>query len=155
MRLLTPGLYGFVGATKWLVKMTVTTYADADAYWTRQGWDTDAPVKASTRIEVPAAGAVVAAGAAKVGGTAWVHGVGVATVQVRVDRGPWQNAVLGPDAGVQYWRQWLWSWADATPGVHDLQARLVDVSGVAQDERNTDSFPNGAAGLHTVTVTVT
>ena len=152
-RLLTPGLYGFVGATKWLVRMTVTTYAAADAYWTRHGWATDAPIKPSARIEIPRQGTRVPSGVVKVGGTAWVHGVGVSGVQVRVDRGDWQDATLGPDAGVQYWRQWLWSW-EATPGDHELQARVVDAEGVVQDERVVYTFPDGASGLHAIRVTV-
>lgn len=153
VRLLTPGLYGFVGATKWLVRMEVTTYAAADAYWTGQGWATDAPILPSARIEVPRRGSRVGAGVVKVGGTAWAHGVGVGGVQVRVDRGPWQDATLGPDAGVQYWRQWLWAW-DAAPGTHELQVRVVDALGVPQSERPAAPFPKGASGLHTITVSV-
>ena len=152
-RLLTPGLYGFVGATKWLVRMTVTTYAAAEAYWTGQGWSIDAPVKPSARIEVPRGGTRAAAGPVRVGGTAWAHGAGVGGVQVRVDGGPWQDATLGPDGGVQYWRQLLWTW-DAAPGDHALQARVVDARGVPQGERAAMPFPDGAAGLHTVRVRV-
>jgi len=88
-----------------------------------------------------------------VGGTAWAHGVGVGKVQVRVDRGSWADATLGPDAGIEYWRQWIWSW-DASPGNHELQVRVIDAAGKAQDEATADPFPNGASGLHTIQVTV-
>lgn len=153
VRLLTPGLYGFVGATKWLVRMTVTTYAARSAYWTVRGWSTTGVIKPGSRIEVPAADSKVARGGVRVGGTAWAHGVGVGRVQVRVNGGPWQDAALGPEAGVDYWRQWLWQW-DAPAGVHELQCRVVDAAGAAQSEQDVEPFPDGATGLHTVRVTV-
>lgn len=151
VRLLTPGLYGFVGATKWLVKMEVTTFAAKQAYWTVLGWSDHGPIKPSSRIEVPRPGSRVSSGTVTVGGTAWAHGVGVGKVQVRVDRGPWNDATLGPDAGIEYWRQWIWSW-DAAKGDHELQVRVVDEAGKAQDETVVDPFPNGASGLHTIHV---
>jgi DMSO/TMAO reductase YedYZ molybdopterin-dependent catalytic subunit len=153
VRLLTPGLYGFVGATKWLVKMTVTTYATAPAYWTVRGWSTLGHIKPSSRIEVPRDRAPVRAGTVRVGGTAWAHGAGVGAVQVRVDRGPWQDATLGPDAGVEFWRQWLFDW-DAVPGEHVLQVRVVDGAGVPQSEDIVPPFPGGSSGLHQVSVVV-
>lgn len=153
VRLLTPGLYGFVGATKWLVKMEVTTFAKKQAYWTKLGWSDHGPIKPSSRIEVPRPGSKVKRGSVTVGGTAWAHGVGVGSVQVRVDRGPWSDATLGPDAGIQYWRQWIWTW-DATPGDHELQSRVVDVAGKPQDEALANAFPDGSSGLHTIKVSV-
>jgi len=153
VRLLTPGLYGFVGATKWLVKMEVTTFAAKQAYWTVLGWSDHGPIKPSSRIEVPRPGSDVSSGSVKVGGTAWAHGVGVGKVQVRVDRGGWADVSLGPDAGIEFWRQWLWSW-DAAPGDHELQVRVVDAAGKAQDESVANAFPNGASGLHTIHVVV-
>ena len=153
VRLLTPGLYGFVGATKWLVKMEVTTFAKAQAYWTKLGWSDHGPIKPSSRIEVPRPGSRVTSGSVTVGGTAWAHGVGVGKVQVRVDQGAWNDVTLGPDADIEYWRQWLWTW-DAAKGDHELQVRVVDAAGKAQDEATADPFPNGASGLHTIQVTV-
>jgi DMSO/TMAO reductase YedYZ molybdopterin-dependent catalytic subunit len=153
VRLLTPGLYGFVGATKWLTKMEVTTFAKNQAYWTKLGWSDHGPIKPSSRIEVPRPGAHLSVGSVTVGGTAWAHGVGVGKVQVRVDQGPWNDLTLGPDAGIEYWRQWIWTW-DADKGDHDLQVRVIDAAGKAQDEAVADPFPNGSSGLHTIHVTV-
>jgi DMSO/TMAO reductase YedYZ molybdopterin-dependent catalytic subunit len=153
VRLLTPGLYGFVGATKWLVKMEVTTFAKKQAYWTKLGWSDHGPIKPSSRIEVPRPGSHVSTGTVTVGGTAWAHGVGVGKVQLRVDGGSWADATLGPDAGIEYWRQWLWTW-DAAKGDHELQVRVVDAAGKSQDEAVADVFPNGASGLHTIKVSV-
>ena len=45
-------------------------------------------------------------------------------VEVRVDDNAWQEAKLGPDAGIDYWRQWYLPW-DALPGRHSLRVRSV------------------------------
>ncbi|MFV0461703.1 MAG: molybdopterin-dependent oxidoreductase [Nostocoides sp.] len=150
-RLITPGLYGFTGATKWLTRMTATTYADASAYWTVRGWATDAPVITQSRIDTPRAGAHISAGQNIIGGVAWAQHRGISQVQVRIDEGPWQQATLGPDAGIDYWRQWYLPW-EATPGEHTLTVRAKDHTGAWQDERVTDVLPRGATGLHAVRV---
>ncbi|WP_343994445.1 molybdopterin-dependent oxidoreductase, partial [Terrabacter terrae] len=88
-RLVTPGLYGFVGATKWLTTLTLTTYAAEQAYWTRRKWATDAPIKTSARIDTPAPLSTIKAGRTGIGGVAWAQHRGVGTVEVKVDGGPW------------------------------------------------------------------
>lgn len=152
-RLITPGLYGYVGATKWLTRMTLTTYAQQAAYWTVRGWAERGPVKPSSRIDVPRHLSRVPAGTVTVAGTAWAQQIGIARVQVRVDEGEWQDATIGPDAGIDYWRQWRFNWP-ATPGQHTLESRLIDDHGVVQSEQVAPPFPDGASGLHRITVTI-
>ena len=152
-RLVTPGLYGFVGATKWLTRMTATTYAVDSAYWTDRGWATDAPILTQSRIDTPRARSTVEAGPVTIGGVAWAQGRGVEAVEVRVDDGPWQQATLGPDAGIDYWRQWYLRW-DATPGRHSLAVRATDVTGATQTDVRTDPYPSGATGWHNLDVDV-
>ncbi|MFT4217225.1 MAG: molybdopterin-dependent oxidoreductase [Micropruina sp.] len=152
-RLITPGLYGYVGATKWLTQLTLTTYAQQSAYWTVRGWAERGPVKPSSRIEVPRGFAKLPAGDVIVAGTAWAQHIGVARVQLRVDGGPWQDATLGADAGIEYWRQWRFGWK-ATPGEHVLESRVIDDRGVPQSEQPAAPFPDGASGLHRITVTI-
>ena len=152
-RLVTPGLYGFVGATKWLTRMTATTYAQERAYWTERGWATDAPVLTQSRIDTPRPLATVPAGRVVVGGVAWAQGRGVERVEVRVDDGAWLEAELGPDAGIDYWRQWYLPW-DASPGRHTLAVRATDSTGAPQPEERSEPFPRGANGWHNILVTV-
>ncbi|MFT4082311.1 MAG: molybdopterin-dependent oxidoreductase [Nocardioides sp.] len=153
-RLIVPGLYGFIGATKWLTRMTLTTYASQDAYWTRRGWATDAPIKISSRIDTPRALAGLRRGGVVVGGVAWAQeSGGVRRVEVRVDGGSWQHAQLGPRVAGDYWRQWFWHWA-ATPGSHTLSCRAVDGAGEIQTAARANPFPSGSSGIHTVQVTV-
>jgi DMSO/TMAO reductase YedYZ molybdopterin-dependent catalytic subunit len=153
VRLVTPGLYGFVGATKWLARMTVTTYAASQAYWTRRDWASDAPCLTESRIDTPRQGADLLPGATHIGGVAWAQGRGITAVEVRVDDGPWQRATLGPDAGIDYWRQWYLPW-QATPGNHTLAVRATDGQGDLQTVVVADPFPRGATGWHTIDVSV-
>lgn len=148
-RLLTPGLYGYVGATKWLNRLKVTTFAADEAYWTSRGWAEQAPVKTACRIDTPRGR--IAAGPAVVGGVAWATHRGISRVEVQVDGGPWQAARLGPDVGLDYWRQWYLPW-DAVPGNHRLAARAYDAAGVPQPSEVRGVLPDGPTGYHVVEV---
>ncbi len=154
VRMLIPGLYGFISATKWLTKLTLTTYDAQEAYWTERGWATDAPIKISTRIDTPRSLADLDAGDVVVGGVAWAQERGgVAKVQVQIDGGDWQDANLGPDGGNDYWRQWFYRW-DATSGSHRIAARAVSGNGDEQVTERAEPFPDGASGLHELIVNV-
>ena len=152
-RMLTPGLYGYVGATKWLTRLTLTTWAGERAYWTQRDWAEQAPVKPSSRIDTPRPFARPKPGKVMVAGVAWAQHIGVKGVQVRVDGGPWRDADLGPDAGIDYWRQWSYAWP-ATSGQHTLESRVIDRTGASQREARATPFPDGSSGLHSVVVIV-
>lgn len=153
-RLVVPGLYGFIGATKWLARITLTTYAERSAYWTQRGWKTDAPIKVASRIDTPRPLSTPPPGEVVVGGVAWAQQRGgVAKVQLRVDDGAWQEARLGPDGGEDYWRQWYLPW-DASPGRHRLTVRAVTGDGEVQSAERVDPYPGGASGLQEIVVTV-
>ncbi|WP_433250554.1 molybdopterin-dependent oxidoreductase [Streptosporangium sp. CA-135522] len=152
-RLVVPGLYGYVSATKWVVDLDLTRYAEARAYWTERGWATDGPVKTMSRIDVPAPFKRLRAGAVQVAGVAWAQHRGVAGVEVRVDGGPWHEATLATVPSPDTWRQWVWTW-QATPGSHTLEARATDAAGHTQQSSRVTPFPDGATGWHSVVVTV-
>jgi DMSO/TMAO reductase YedYZ molybdopterin-dependent catalytic subunit len=153
-RMIVPGLYGYVSATKWVTQLTLTTFAARQAYWTQRGYAATAPIKTESRIDVPRPLARIAAGRVPVAGVAWAPSRGIASVEVSVDGGPWQPARLASADGVDTWRQWVWAW-DATPGLHQLQARATDATGVTQPSRRAPPFPDGASGWDSVVVTVT
>ena len=152
-RLVTPGLYGFVGATKWLTRMQATTYAAESAYWTDRGWATDAPILTQSRIDTPRGLNTLDAGRVVIGGVAWAQHRGIQKVEVRVDGNGWQEARLGPDAGIDYWRQWYLPW-DALPGRHELTVRATDLEGNTQPEQKATPFPKGATGWHSIVVII-
>ena len=153
-RMVVPGLYGFVSACKWITRITLTTYAEQEAYWTRRDWATDAPIKISSRIDTPRPLSTVEAGRTVIGGVAWAqHQGGIERVEVRVDGGPWQQARLGPSAGNDYWRQWYLPWT-AEPGRHSLAVRATDGEGDVQTAVRTTPFPAGSSGIQEVVVNV-
>ncbi len=153
-RMVVPGLYGFVSACKWITRMTLTTYADQDAYWTQRGWATDAPVKISSRIDTPTPLSSVEPGRTVIGGIAWAPDQGgISAVEVRVDDGEWQQARLGPSAGSDYWRQWYLPWT-AEPGQHTLSCRALAGSGDTQTADRATPFPDGSSGVQEILVNV-
>ncbi|QDW30820.1 molybdopterin-dependent oxidoreductase [Arthrobacter sp. KBS0702] len=153
VRMVVPGLYGFVSATKWVVDLEVTRFADNKAYWTQRGWSERGPIKTMARVEVPKSFAKVAAGKVAIGGTAWAQTRGITKVEVQIDNGPWTEAVLSAEASVVTWRQWSFDW-EATPGPHYIKARATDGTGEVQTDKRADPVPDGASGWQSVMVTV-
>ena len=153
VRMLVPGLYGYVSATKWLTDINVTTFGAQQGYWVQQGWAKLAPIKTGSRIDVPNGNSALRPGPVAVAGVAWAQRRGVAAVEVRVDGGPWHEARLATVPGIDTWRQWVWEWA-AAAGNHLLQVRAIDETGYTQTAAAASPFPNGATGWDTVQVSV-
>ncbi len=153
-RMIVPGLFGYVSATKWVTDLELTTFAAQRSYWVQRGYSAQAPIKTMSRIDVPRPFQQVRAGRTAVAGVAWAPHRGIGAVQVRADDGPWREAHLAAADGIDTWRQWVWPW-DATPGLHQLQVRATDGTGATQPARRTGVFPNGATGWDSTAVTVT
>ncbi|TYB36325.1 molybdopterin-dependent oxidoreductase [Micromonospora sp. AP08] len=153
VRMVVPGLYGYVSACKWVTELELTSFADFDAYWVPRGWSAQGPIKTQSRIDTPRAHGRLTAGPVTVAGVAWAQHRGIRRVEVRVDDGPWQEATLAPTASVDTWVQWSWRW-NAGPGEHTLQVRATDAGGETQPEQRRPVAPDGATGWHTVRVTV-
>jgi DMSO/TMAO reductase YedYZ molybdopterin-dependent catalytic subunit len=154
VRMIVPGLYGYVSATKWIVDLEATTFDAFDAYWVERGWDQDPDgVKTMSRIDTPKPLADLDAGTVAVAGVAWAQHRGIERVEVRVDQGVWAEADLGDVPSDDTWRQWVWRW-DATPGRHTLEVRATDGDGATQPEARTKPYPSGATGWHSVVVSV-
>jgi DMSO/TMAO reductase YedYZ molybdopterin-dependent catalytic subunit len=152
VRMVVPGLYGYVSATKWLTDLELTTFAARDAYWVQRGWAQQAPIKLESRIDRPRGSATVPAGRLQLAGTAWAQHVGVDRVEIRADDGPWLPAQLGTEVNLDTWRMWRGE-LDLTPGRHVLQCRATDRTGRTQPEERRDPVPDGATGWHSVVVT--
>jgi len=147
-RLVVPGLYGYVSATKWLSEITLTDW-DQQGYWVPRGWSSEAPIKTQSRIDVPRSGQTLAPGPQAVAGIAWAQYRGIEKVEVRIDDGEWREARLGTDVSDDAWRQWVFEW-DATPGTHEIQVRATDKTGETQTAEQAAPAPNGATGHHTI-----
>ena len=151
-RLIVPGLYGYVSATKWLSRIELTNW-EKEGYWIPRGWSREGPIKTQSRIGYPRSRARLDAGPNKIAGVAWAQGRGIDKVEVRVDDGPWMQATLGTDVSEDTWRQWVVDW-DAAPGKHVIEVRATDGTGETQTEERTSVAPDGATGHHTISVSV-
>ena len=151
-RLIVPGLYGYVSATKWLTELQLTTLEAFDAYWVPLGWSKEAPILTQSRIDVPRSGAGVNAGRTVIAGVAWAPDRGISRVEVAVD-GAWRDATLSNPISPATWVQWRADW-DAASGSHTIMVRATDGRGEVQAERETPPAPDGARGFHTISVSV-
>jgi DMSO/TMAO reductase YedYZ molybdopterin-dependent catalytic subunit len=151
-RMVVPGLYGYVSATKWVTDINVTTFAGNYAYWAQRGWSQQAPIKTECRIDVPGA-SQISPGRTAVAGVAWAQHKGIEAVEVRVDQGPWNQARLAAVPDLDTWRQWVWEW-EATNGTHLIEARATDKTGYTQTAVQAQPPPNGASGYPSAQVTV-
>lgn len=150
-RLVVPGLFGYVSATKWLAELELTTWEAFDAYWIPRGWAKEGPIKTQSRIDTPRGR--VGAGRVAVAGVAWAPHRGIRSVEVRIDDGTWQQARLADEHDVDTWRQWVLEW-EAEPGPHVLTVRATDAAGETQPQQRAPVAPDGATGWHSVRVTV-
>jgi len=154
-RLVVPGLYGYVSATKWVVDLELTRFDRAQAYWTKLGWAAKGPIKTESRIDVPRAGQDVSAGPVTFGGVAWAQGRGVRAVEVQIDDGAWQQAQLGAAYSNDTWRLWSFPWDARGSGFHKITVRATDDTGYTQTPDRADPVPDGATGWHSITFKVT
>jgi hypothetical protein len=149
VRMVVPGLFGYVSATKWLVDLEVTSFDRFSAYWTDRGWSEKGPVKTESRIEVPRDGDDVEAGSVRVGGQAWAQHTGIESVEFRLDGDAWRTAELGRVPNDDTWVQWSGT-VDVGTGTHTLAVRATDRSGYAQTAARADVVPDGATGWHNI-----
>ncbi|WP_338692574.1 sulfite oxidase [Streptomyces sp. Q6] len=153
VRMLVPGLYGYVSACKWIEDIELTTFDAYDSYWVKRDWAQRAPIKTQSRIDTPKPFARPKAGTVMVAGVAWAQHRGIDKVEVRVDDGPWEQARLADEDTRDTWRQWSYPW-QATKGGHTLTIRATDRTGETQTQKRTQTIPDGASGWHSVVVSV-
>ncbi len=154
VRMLVPGLYGYVSATKWITELELTTFDAFDPYWIRRGWAEQAPIKTQSRIDTPKPLATVPAHGTVIAGVAWAQQRGIERVEIRIDDDPWVDAELAAQDTIDTWRQWRYQWNDPSPGNHTVQVRATDATGETQTTERVEPFPNGATGQHQLVVAV-
>lgn len=152
-RLIVPGLYGYVSATKWLSEIELTTFDAFDQYWVERGWVDDAPIKIQSRIDTPRGLANLPAGTTAIAGVAWAQTRGIEAVELQIDDGDWLTATLAVELNDVTWRQWSYAW-DAAPGRHSIRVRAIERGGAIQTDERTEPFPSGATGQHQIIVIV-
>ena len=152
-RMVVPGLYGFVSATKWVTDLEVTTFGARQSYWLKRGWSEKAPIKTQSRIDTPRGLAALNNGKVPVAGISWAQNTGVDTVEVRLDGGPWQETELATEVGNQTWRMWRTTVDVPNAGTHRVECRATDRSGYTQTDQRAQPIPDGASGWHSIVFT--
>jgi DMSO/TMAO reductase YedYZ molybdopterin-dependent catalytic subunit len=145
VRMVVPGLYGFVSATKWLADLELTTFDAKQSFWLQRGWAEQAPIKTQSRIDRPRPGGRVPAGRLTAAGIAWAQHRGIGAVELRLDGGPWQRATLSTEVNSDTWRMWVLDLA-VPPGEHRLECRATDATGEVQTAVPAPPVPDGASG---------
>ena len=153
VRMVVPGLYGYVSATKWVTTLEVTRFADKMGYWTSRGWTARGPIKISSRIDTPRDGFGADAGRVMLAGVAWAQHTGISRVEVRIDDGPWQEATLAAAVTADSWLQWSHAW-DAPQGFHEVTVRATDSDGLVQTSDEAPPAPDGSTGLHRIGIDI-
>lgn len=153
VRMVVPGLYGYVSATKWVTDLEVTRFDRSRGYWTDRGWSAEGPIKLQSRIDVPRERNGLDAGDTVIAGVAWQPGTAISAVEVQVDDGTWQQAELAPAVSDDTWVQWRMPWR-AERGDHVLRCRAVSADGTTQTDALAAPAPDGATGWHTISVAV-
>ncbi|WP_420453189.1 molybdopterin-dependent oxidoreductase [Ilumatobacter sp.] len=155
VRLVVPGLYGYISATKWLTEIELTTFEDFEQYWVPRGYADRAPIKMQSRIDSVDGLSTLeldADGQAAIGGVAWAQTRGISAVEVRIDDGEWERAELGEALNDDTWRQWAYRWTPGSTGRVEITTRAVDGDGNVQTEERADPLPDGASGWHKIIV---
>lgn len=150
-RLIVPGVYGYVSATKWLSEIELTRFDKFQGFWIPRGWNVDGVIETESRIDVP--GSSIAAGPTKIAGVAWAGIRTISKVEVQINKDPWREGTLSKELAKTTWRQWVLDW-DAPKGKHDITVRATDGDGKVQTDKQTSPGPGAASGYHTIRVTV-
>jgi DMSO/TMAO reductase YedYZ molybdopterin-dependent catalytic subunit len=157
VRLIVPGLYGYISATKWLTEIELTRFDEFEQYWVPRGYADRAPVKLMSRIDsVDGLGTLTrtADGTVAIGGVAWAQTRGISAVEVQIDDGPWLPAELGEALSDDTWRQWAVRWSPTAAGRTSIRCRAIDGDGVIQTAERSEPLPDGASGHHQIVVFV-
>ena len=153
VRMVVPGLYGYVSACKWITEIELSRFSDFDAYWVPRGWSQQAPIKTESRIDTPRDGAHRPPGPVTIAGVAWAQHRGIAKVEVQVDGGEWMTATLAATVSSDTWREWSVVW-QASEGKHTVRVRATDLAGETQTSTPAAPAPNGASGWHSIGIDV-
>ena len=152
VRMVVPGLYGYVSATKWVTELKVTRFDEDEAYWTPRGWSALGPIKMSSRIDVPHYTALVPLEPLAIAGVAWAPHTGIEAVEVRIDKGEWMPTTLATAVSDDTWVQWATRWTPPEAKVYLIEVRATDKNGLVQSGKRIQPPPNGSEGWHAITI---
>lgn len=151
-RAIVPGCYG-MKSVQWLTEIEVVDQ-DYKGYYAQKGWTDEAIVKTTSRIDVPGHGSTLQGRRHQIQGLAFAGTRGISLVEVSMDGGErWMPATLALPLSPAAWRFWSYDWQAPASGRYQLIVRATDGIGRIQTSIEQDPAPDGATGLHEITVT--
>jgi DMSO/TMAO reductase YedYZ molybdopterin-dependent catalytic subunit len=152
-RMIIPGHYGMKGP-KWLDSIDLVNH-ESGGFWEQQGWDHNAVIKTTARIDVPNDADIIKLGPVSIAGVAFAGTRGISKVEYSTDGGKaWTEAPFQPPLSNLTWVLWHIEWTPVREGSYKLMVRAIDGMGNPQDQRTAPSYPSGATGYHTIQVAV-
>jgi hypothetical protein len=151
-RAIVPGHYG-MKSVQWLTEIEVVDH-DFKGYYARKGWTEEAVIKTTSRIDVPGHGSILKGLRQEIAGLAFAGIRGISRVEISIDGSPWATAELEAPQSRASWVFWRYEWIVPRAGSFTLSVRATDGTGTLQSSTEQDVAPDGASGLHEITVTV-
>lgn len=150
-RAIVPGCYG-MKSVQWLTEIEAVDQ-DYKGYYAQKGWTDEAMVKTTSRIDVPGHGTILRGLRHKIEGLAFAGARGISLVEISTDGGEhWLTATLDPPLAPAAWRFWSYDWKASVAGRYQLIVRATDGTGRLQTSIEQDPAPDGATGLHEMSV---
>lgn len=148
VRIHIPDLYG-MKQPKWITNFEFVDNWE-EGYWVRRGWSATARVQSTAVIDTVASTETYETDGktfVPLGGIAFAGARGISKVEVKIDDGEWQEAILKAPQSDRTWLQWRYDW-EYVAGAHNFIVRCVDGMGVEQIEAQAPVRPDGATGYH-------
>jgi len=153
LRAVVPGIYGMKNV-KWIMEIEVTD-SDYLGYWQQRGWSDEAKIGIMSRIDSPGAYQELRGLEQVIRGIAFAGTSGIKMVEISTDGGRnWSAARLDAPISSSTWVFWRFHWQIPRPGVYRIAVRATDRSGRLQTSEYTRGFPDGATGLHSITIEI-
>lgn len=153
LRIYIPNHYG-MKQPKWITAIEVMDHSEP-GFWVVRGWNKEAEMKATSVIDVVGMDMnVIDAGQKKmivpIGGIAHAGDRGISKVELQVDNGPWQPAMLRTPLSDLTWVIWRYEWP-FQHGNHTFTVRCWDHQNTPQIVAQAPPEPDGATGLYSKT----
>jgi DMSO/TMAO reductase YedYZ molybdopterin-dependent catalytic subunit len=152
LRIYIPDVYG-MKQPKWIESIEATDRWEP-GYWVVRGWDKVAQMKATSVIDTVAVDMTIIHANQQtlipIGGIAHAGARGISKVELQIDNGPWQPAMLRTPLSNLTWVLWRYDWPFAA-GEHTFTVRCYDGAGALQIAAPNPPEPNGATGLDSKT----
>ena len=148
LRIYIPDVHG-MKQPKWIESLEFTDHWEP-GFWVQRGWNKMAQMHATSVIDTVAVDMTIIGAENRklvpIGGMAHAGDRGISKVEVQVDNGPWEQALIRTPLSQLTWVVWRYDWP-FRPGKHTFTVRCYDGNGTLQIAAPSPPEPDGATGL--------